>query len=267
MYWVIYSISVLWSWAAEAKQEVNFCLPSTDEWSHPPLTLSSSCSLPLCIFFIFYLQTPALPTFPPRDIKGVEKKTKTATHPHRAAQCQRLDVYHAEVRVQHLIPSELLQVFVDFQGLEVRIWVVFIISGCTQQQETTLRLYETSTGATRNGVSHAKHMRGHLNSVRFPTHVWVIYGMLFVGAKAALHSHKMNGLRSNSLFTVICCIQFTLFPLSIPSAFYIPIVLINCRREKKVLPILYTILVWFPMATTHSALPFSIVAEDTDSSL
>lgn len=118
-----------------------------------------------CIFFpVFYLQMPAPPqspphhthTFPPGDIKGVESKTKTPTHPHRAVRCLRLDVHRAEVRVQHLIPSELLQVFVDSQGLEVCIWVVFIISRCTQQQETTFWLYEVPTGVTYNDVSHAK---------------------------------------------------------------------------------------------------------------
>lgn len=86
---------------------------------HHSLFLSHFCSF-------LYLQTPAPPpTSPPAAIKGIQSKTKTPTHPHRVVRCLRLD---AEVRVQHLIPSELLQVFVDSQGLEVCIWIVFIIS-------------------------------------------------------------------------------------------------------------------------------------------
>lgn len=42
MYWVIHSGSALWSWTAEAKQELHFCVfPST---SHPPRFLSQLCN-------------------------------------------------------------------------------------------------------------------------------------------------------------------------------------------------------------------------------
>lgn len=133
------------------------------------------------------------------------------------------------------------KVFVDSQGLEVCIWIVFVISRCTQQQETTFWLYDVPAGVTQWCFTCKITWAVELIVSTFPTSIRVIYGVLFVGAKAALHSHKMNGLRSNSLFTVICCIQFTLFPLSIPGVFYIPTVLINCEK-KRVHSILYTIL-------------------------
>lgn len=66
------------------------------------------------------------------------------------------------------------------------------------------------------------HRLPHLTFSALPTNIWVIYAGLFVGAKAALAPFKVNRLRSNSLFTLICCIQFTLFPLSIPSVFTSP---------------------------------------------
>ena len=159
MYWVIHSSFMLWSRAAEVKQEVNFLLPINQGM------IPFSTHLVSITFVLSHLCSsfPSLssickllpPTFPPGDFKGVESKTKTPTHPH-VLQCLRLEVYHAEVRVQHLIPSELPQVFVHSKGLEVCIWAVFIISRCTQQQETTFWLYEVPTGVAHNDVSHAK---------------------------------------------------------------------------------------------------------------
>lgn len=49
-----------------------------------------------------------------------------------------LDAYRIKVREQHLIPSELLQVFVLSQGHKAFMLVLFIIGTCIYQLETTL---------------------------------------------------------------------------------------------------------------------------------
>ena len=96
----------------------------------PPSTHPVSLALSFSPTFIFFLCLPlanACPsTLQPGDIKGVESKTKTSTHPYRAVLCLHSDVHRA--KVQNLIPSELMQVFVDSQGLEVFISVVFIMN-------------------------------------------------------------------------------------------------------------------------------------------
>lgn len=100
----------------------------------PSLTCVCVCVFPPSVF---YLQTPAPPPSHQEISKGLKAKQRLLPIPDGAARRSRLDVHHAQVKVHHLIPSELLQVFVHSQGLEVCIWVVFIISNCKQQQETT----------------------------------------------------------------------------------------------------------------------------------
>ena len=143
----------------------NILLPIKEELSHPRTSahlVSCAFSLPLSLlhFFslVFNMQTHTRThththtrTHTPQAIsKRFAVKTKTPTHPHRSVQRLRLDVYHAEVTVQHLFPSELLQFFVDSRGLEVCIWVVFMISRWHKRQR------QPSDSMTHSDASHAK---------------------------------------------------------------------------------------------------------------
>lgn len=89
------------------------------------------------VFFAFtYLQTPD-PPLPSHKEISMELRAKQRLQAIPVEQCGAGAQMCITTKVQHLIPSELMQDFVHSKGLELCIRVVLIMIRCTQQTGTT----------------------------------------------------------------------------------------------------------------------------------
>lgn len=190
----------LWSRAAETETGCKFS---------PPISFGTVATLTPTVLPLSFPPTTTS-TFPPGDIKGIESKTKTPAHPHRAAWRLCLDVYHAwSEECSTRVPSELLHVFVESQGLES------MHMGCVHHHymhstagDNLLPLWCTCRVSSKRCLT-CKITRIVAPTWRaFPPSIVVICSVLFVWGCAAGLSYKMSVPRSKRLFTSIQCIQY-----------------------------------------------------------